>query len=608
MIRFEPIRDPVLWILIVLGCLFGFTALDWGTPNRERSLLVFGDVDRIRELSDCMVQARRELYAWTEDSDVDRPSATRIAEKPPTESFPPTAKAPPEEISIGMLNSMRSYLLRSSDPDEQQTLSGLANMNPLKGDFDPNEYRYGGCYYYTLAAVLGTAMATGLAQLRPGVEAYFLQPEALSTVFTFCRLLGALSAVLAGIILYLWSSRRWGRDIGAVATLFLYASPLVITYSRISKPNVYSMLLALLGLILWDRVLKGIEDDTKKTRRLALLSGVAFGLSVGSFVVSGIVLILGLLWALLRLRLNRRLFLGTLPYTAAGIVAGFVLTNPYVFLSWENFSDLYLEHASGSGWAYGVPQVAKLGAVLKDLPFAFGYIATVGLVIGFIVGIIQRTLFSVSCLVCFLLVGLLMGDSRFVIPLLPALFIVSGFGCRAALRSLRLPAARTSLVVVALLLVVGQGAKSIGTLAMDSEHRNRIGQWINETIPPGSTVGLPMQKPLIWHTPPMRFEKYFIHVFYTLDRETLEKQNPEWFVYQYENSESMREHLEHFPVSQETGYILVKEFERPNFLPGIPVSNPAYDFACQRVSVWRRSDVEGKNVTGPREGPADGDR
>jgi len=587
--RCVDIRDPRLWVLVVVGCFFSFAALDWGTPNQERSLLVFGSESRIRGLSERMVQTREDLYAWTEESDVSRPAATRVAEKPPVESFPATFGGPSSEIKSGMVNSLRSYLLRSSDPDEQQTLSGLANMNLLRGDFDPNEYRYGGWYYYSLAGILGPAMLSGLVSLKPGVAAYFLEPEELATVFTLCRFLGAGSAFLAGLILYAWSVRRWERDVAVVAAVFLYCSPLLITYSRISKPNTYSMFLTLIALVVWDLMTRGIECKNVSSRRTAVLAGFLFGLGIGSFVVSGIVLIFAVVWAALRTRLDRRLTMITLFYVFPAVVVGFLITNPFVFLSWMEIGDLYFEHVSGAGWGYAIPRIEKLWSVVKDLPFALGYVATAAMTVGFVSGVIRRDSFSISCLVCFLLVSFLMGDPRFVIPLLPAFFIVAAKGSRVVLGSIRLRESRFSLAAVGMILVFGPAIQALGALAMDSHHRNKVGHWINENVPWRSSIGLSRQKPLIWHTPPMAFERYQIEVFYTLDAETLEQHRPEWFIYQYENSESLEEQRSWFPVSREHGYRLVKTFEPPFLLPGIRVSNRAYDFACQRVCIWKRT-------------------
>ncbi|MFH1740820.1 MAG: glycosyltransferase family 39 protein [bacterium] len=586
-------RDPLLWIILCIGSFFNFAFLDWGTPNAERNFLVFDGEQRIQDLSASMVQAREELYEWIENPDAIRAAATRVSEKPPVEMFPSTADRPVEEVSSGMLNSLRSYLLRSSDPDEQQTLSGLANMDPVHGDLDPNEYRYGGGFYYGLAAILGVGMLSGLLHLSAQLDRYFLHPDELAGIFTACRFLGAAASVLTGLVLYGWARRRWGRDIGFIAGILFCVCPAVITYSHISKPNIFSTLLGLLAVVVLNQALgHGSPSDSQRPSiKRVLLIGVLFGLGIGTFLTSGIVMVFALMWGWIAAGSARNRLIRMLPYLIPGVLLGFLLSNPFMIISWEHVGDLYFECVSGSGWGYGIPGLSKLLTAVIDVPPYFGYVVSVGAAIGLVMGLFRRDAFSLACLLSFAVVGLLMGSARFAICLIPFLCILAAIGLQSLVQSTGVKFVRIIIIILAVVVVAFQAVQVSSAFAMDSGRRNAIGRWINQTIPAGAAVGQIGQKPVIWRTPPFAFERYRLVVFYEFDMRYLEEYRPDWIVHQFGRiRESDAEQSLVFSVLKESDYDLVQIFDSPRLLGCVPARNPAYTSACPVVSVWKRSD------------------
>ncbi|HPA47576.1 MAG TPA: glycosyltransferase family 39 protein [bacterium] len=582
------IKNPLLWLVLCLGFLFHLTFLDWGTPNLERSLLVFGTEERIRELTAPMVRARDELYEWVDNPTTVRPSAIHEIESPTVSVFPPTQgdiSAIPEP---GILNSLRSYLLRTGDPDEQQTLSGLANMNPLRGDFDPNEYRYGGGYYYALAVVLGIGMVTGLVPLSPQLDHYFLYPDELARVFAACRFLGAIAVVLSGLILYLWAERKWGRRIGLLAAVFFLCSPIVITYSHIAKPNVYAAFLNLVAVVLFDKALSEWERTERAVLpwRWTLAAGFVFGLGIGAFVISGIVLVFALIWLGMRIGFFRRDFYRLSFSLCLPVVVGFLLSNPFFLYSWENVLDLYREHASGSGWGYGLPNVSKLLSMLVGLPGTLGFVPCVALVVGWLC---RREGITVAAFVSVLVLGLLMAHPRFVVPLIPYLCVVAAFGVEFLLERVQRRPARIALICAGALVILVQAGQVSSAFALDTRHRNQAGKWIADTIPMGATVGMPEDKPVLWRTPPFPFEQYTLIVFHETDVDTITQHRPDWIICQFgrvQEPPGARESL--ISVLEQSGYERFKVFGNPPLFLGIRAYNPCYGAVCPLTQVWRR--------------------
>ena len=119
--------------ILLVALLTQYLFLDWGLPNQERSLLVFGSKEKIDEYSSLMDSSHDTVT--TKDS--------------------------------SLTDSMRSYLLRSGDPDEHQVLVGLSNLRARPTDLDPNDYRYGEFWYYCTGLKLAHAELQALGGHKP---------------------------------------------------------------------------------------------------------------------------------------------------------------------------------------------------------------------------------------------------------------------------------------------------------------------------------------------------------------------------------------------------------------------------------------------------------
>lgn len=587
-------KDPWFWLIAAVAAVVQCYALDWGTTNWERSTLVFQSEERLKEMTPAMIEARQELYEWIDDSATDRPSVMRTAEKPPVERFQVSRDLIPQNIHPGMLNSMRSYLLRSTDPDEQQILSSLGNMNPVKLDFDPNEYRYGGSYLYALAFLLGVGMVAGVTRLTPDLSYYFFNPDQLSRIFMACRFLGALSNVLTALLLYHWGKNRWNRTVGIIASLLYISSPLIITYGHISKPNVYSTFWLALGLYLFDRRIiqnKAAKPFDPSWKHLGTI-GIVLGVSIGAFLVSGIGLLLIALWFAALTEYNVKKTFKLTAIVTIGSAIGFLMTNPYYLFSLVHVIDVYTEHTGGTGgWGYGIPSLGKLTSALVPFPVTLGWLAFIGFVLGTISDIRRHRIFALLTLICLTIIAAFMGMDRFFIPLIPLICLTAANGWYRIFTRIPAKPLRIVLLTFGVLYLGVQSLQVLTALSKDNEHRNQAGAWINQNIPPDAEVGIPYQKPIFWRTPPFAFEQYNITVLYDTETDFVRKTKPAWIVDQLRYRQSVESKQSTTEAIPSDLFEIAQRFDTPTIFGLIPAITPGYEFPCQTIVVWKRKDL-----------------
>jgi glycosyl transferase family 22 (putative mannosyltransferase) len=589
----KTLKDPALWAIVVIAAIIHFYALDWGTTNQERSLLVFKDENRIQEMTPVMIKARQQIYGWIDDESFERPSIMRPVEKPLIEHYKATQDLPPEQVQLGMLNGMRSYLLRSTDPDEQQILSSLGNMNPLKGDFDPNEYRYGGSYLYALAFVLGIGMVAGFVKLTPDVSFYFIQPDQLARIFIACRFLGALSNVLTSVLLYHWGKTRWNRSVGIIAALLYASSPLIIIYGHISKPNTYSTFWLVLALYTFDRFIiqRPADQPLNLSWKRYGLVGIIMGFSIGAFVVCGIGLLFAALWFASLKPFSLKKTVNSTMIVVIGSAIGFLLTNPYYLFSIGHVLDVYNEHTGGSGgWGYGIPSMVKLSGVLVYLPFTLGVLAFIGVILGMVRDIQRRQVFVLNILICVTIVAAFMGMARFLIPLIPLLCLSAGYGWQGLLSSISWKPVRIILITLGAFFLIIQSMQTMISLSRDNQHRNQAGDWINQHILAKSEIGLLGEKPIIWRTPPFQFEKYALTILYQSDKEFIRETKPVWIVDQLRSRQTVESKQDSSMAIPEENYEMIHRIDPPMILGFLPAITPGYEFPCQSIVIWKRMD------------------
>lgn len=171
-------------IILIIGLSFclNLYGVWWAGPDEERLKLVFGgDKELVKTLTPEMAESWGELYEGIHYHHQPRGYKERnitVLMKNGKSVI----------INRSLLDSIRSYLLRSYAPDEQITLKSLSNMNPSKLDFNPNYYLWGGLFFYLLAIFFMILSKIGVIILNSDITYYFFHPNQIGMLFTIGKI------------------------------------------------------------------------------------------------------------------------------------------------------------------------------------------------------------------------------------------------------------------------------------------------------------------------------------------------------------------------------------------------------------------------------------
>ena len=334
--------------LLAISGYLCFYGMGWGVPGESRKALLFSSPEEAGYFLEPMKSAREDIYekfsSFGEFLSVGPTLNAGFAREISVRENGGLVK----KVPLNIVNSLRSYLLRSYGADEQRAIIALSNFKPAEKKFNPHYFQYGGAYLYSLAANVKLADIFGFLKLQPSLDLYLAQPAEMGRVFTAGRCLGALAAVFSLVFFYLFARIIFGGKTAVVAALFYAFCPAVILWAHYLKPYAYVLFWFNAALFCIASVLKG-----KDWRKAALLASVFSGLAAGTLIVYGY-LFFGLLLALfLSGRPDRRPF----PWRFSGICLAiflgvFLLVNPYLIPSFREF----LLEAKGVSnmWQFGV--------------------------------------------------------------------------------------------------------------------------------------------------------------------------------------------------------------------------------------------------------------
>jgi len=129
------------WIVAAAAAALGLWGLGWCLPDGRRAARVLPPTALTPQFREKLKSSWHELHARLGEDILLSPEAyspgfrsMAIAE--------PGWKTPPPLL----LNSARSFLLRSGHEDESDILFALSKVKPWKGQFNPRIYFYGGAY------------------------------------------------------------------------------------------------------------------------------------------------------------------------------------------------------------------------------------------------------------------------------------------------------------------------------------------------------------------------------------------------------------------------------------------------------------------------------
>ncbi len=564
--------------LLALAAGVGLCGITWGLPGKARWAALppalHGDQAAARRLA----EAWSKLYQAIERAHLERAREEPVTSIQGVREFRPGWVFPPDAL----VGSVRSTLLRTEDPDEQQTLAELARMRPGRGDFKPLYIHYGGSYLYFVGAVLWLAAKARLIELVPDASFYLLHPDAIARLYLAGRLIIAGFFLLSVWLVYDLGRRCSGERAGLFAGTFYSLCPAVVVQSHIFKPHVFAAfwILAAVRLAL-------AAADTGRLRDF-LLCGLCAGIGGGASFFMLAFGALPLAAALLR-RGDSRVWSRALAGGAA-CAAVFAALNPYYLLAHADYFWETTIYPAGGGasslfsvaWFFGRPLTRAMGAGLETL-------CALGIWQSFRRGGSREARFCAAVLlvataVLALAVGLLWGfvsgpgAARFFFPLFGLACVLAGSWAAAGRAR---PWLRAVLVVAALAELSARSAVYLRNFAADAgpaSTRAQAAGWISAHIPAGSSVGL-ARYPQPFGTPPFRYDLYRLIVFE--DPSLLAPRGrPDWIVADAGDGQRLEQALP-------GAYTLAAAFE-PRWTALAPLADDSF-FANSAMYIFRRA-------------------
>jgi hypothetical protein len=310
--------------VVALGLLLGLWGLRWGLPDRARLDRVLAPGSDGPALHEALAQSWVKLHERLGPNLMNNPES--YATFTGVERVKAGWTEPPEL----MLNSLRSFYVRSSYEDEQSALLALSRMRPRQLNFNPHLFTYGGAYLYPLGAWEAAGAAVGAVELHSSLMPYLADPAKMGGLYYWGRVLSALAFVGCGLLLLRIGRSSLGAGTGPLAAVFFLLSPAAIVHGHSLKNHIVWTFFALLTLDRCQAVLK------RGSARDYAWAGAAAGLTVGAFLMGWPATLFVAVAAAIRLRRGERPAaeeLRGVGIAAACAIAAFFLSNPYWALS-----------------------------------------------------------------------------------------------------------------------------------------------------------------------------------------------------------------------------------------------------------------------------------
>lgn len=517
MLRFARSFDAGLALVLLLGLATGLCGIRSGLPGPERWRALPSALRADPDFARYLAESWRRLY-----DDIRRAHEQRLTEEPVTYvrglvAVPPGWSFPPDTL----INSARSLMTQSENPDEKKTFIILSHMRPWKLQFEPLYAQYGGAFVYPFGAFLGAAHLLGLARVTPDLAHYLAHPEDMGRLYLFGRLFILVFHLGTLWVVHILGRRLGGPRAGPAAALLFAVAPFVAVGSHVLKPHpVSAFWLALAAFFMVRAVEAGRRKDF-------LVCGVCAGLATGG----SLTLLFAAGMPLLARALGSRGSWREAGLGAAAAVAVVAACNPYVIFSpgafaWE------LTIYSPTRWR--LSPAALTAMLLRDLPRGVGLAATLLLGVGALRGLIgtDRRARAVAWTtvvggtLLWLRFSTLGGESLLRVFYGPfALTCVLGAALLARLSPM------TAGLILALALAESGTRASAYLANMSAGHgpgstRERAADWIDARVPAGASVGL-LRFPEPAHTPPFRWNRFDLRIF---DKAEALDSPPDWIV------------------------------------------------------------------------------
>jgi hypothetical protein len=583
-------RSP-RWPALIAGLALalGLCGIRWGLPSRARLERVLPPAADTPEFRARLMQSWSSLHERF-GSDIMVSAESWTAPFLGVQRAAPGWTQPPDLL----LNSARSFYLRSAHEDEQTLLIVLSRMRPWRFELNPHLFTYGGAYVYSVGAWLALGAALHLAALHTSLAPYMADPAQMASLYFVGRLFTVAAYLACGLMLLRIGRRHLGEEAGIFAALFFILSPGAVVQAHVLKLH---MLWSFLVLWTLDLSLGLLAAGGPAAYAAA---GAVSGLAVGTFLQAWpACLVVGFACALRvgALRKSPAAELKGLAAAAAASLAAFFATNPYWILDWTSArAELqWLGHFSAFNATH--PFIFLSHAFAKAVTWPILALIAAGAALAFRKGRREPALWL--CLFAFL-AGLAMMATvsgvtsvrqvRYFLGFLAVGQLLAG---RAAAELLQWKSRRRPWLLAAFALALGNLVLEGTTYAYnfradagDLSTHVVSGAWIEAHVPPGSSIGM-LRLPQPSNAPYFRYDRYdlrFIEsarLFAALPAAELPRYlavtSPD-----YDDRPAMEPNL--------SRYELAAEFDRPRIVPWIRI-HPTATTANPLIDVYRLKEA-----------------
>jgi len=503
LIKTDRKSAALLGVVLLIGAVMGLCGLKAGIPGQERLNVLPGGAPLTAAQAKGMAEKWRSLYKKIKASHVDMSSQEPVTYAVKRVSVAPGWRAAPAPL----IDSCRSFLLQSLDPDEKKAFIILAQMRPWKLKFEPLYIQYGGAFVYPLGAALAAAAAAHAAVLTGDVAHYLQHPADMGRLYLIGRLYVFLFALGLMAALFFIGREISGPWTGFWATALFALTPLSVGNTHLVKPHAVGAFWALAcALFLVRACARGKLTDYA-------WGGVCAGLAAGSCLTLGVCGFWPFLaWLTRRIegksgKNEWRKAVGAAG--AAGAVCA--LFNPYLIFSFRDFLWEMEIYPRGATAAQGLGIAREVlnfwGGAAQSLGIVLAALAALGLAAGLLRRGPRRFLASAAIFgaaVIWIKLGN-WNEFRLYYPL-------AAIGALLAVDFL-LALPRWAAVVGLCLALIDTGARGGTQLANivkgGTRYATRIeaADWIQAHVPEKSALGL-LRYPEPAHTPPLRFNRY----------------------------------------------------------------------------------------------------
>ena len=296
-------------------------------------------------------------------------------------------------------------------------------------DFDPGYYQNPAAYTYFVYGLLRVMYGPlGFLFDLPFANVTEQFAKNPTEIWIAARTLAAVLCMV-GVLATYWAARRlWGVREGLVAAALLSFAFLPVAYSRVAVTDVGALAGVALALLFAARA-----ADEGRTRDYAL-AGAAAGLAISFKYTAGLVLLPLGVAALARLPADRLRAVGGLALGGALAALVFVLLNPYVFGSLDQWwTDLRDQADVAANDPKAGQQSGGFGYYLESLTWGLGWAALAAALVGAVVEL-RRDLVRGLILIALplALFAYLATQSRYfgrwLLPAYPALALLGSVG------------------------------------------------------------------------------------------------------------------------------------------------------------------------------------